>query len=81
MPQTKHRFQSIVCSCTRARAVAVRTLDSSTNDLEGFILFFCGKVSQSEISIVITIHVSKQRHVLIKSTSIEYLFPANQTGK
>ena len=79
--QTKNRFQSIVCSCTRARVVAVRTLDSSINNLEGFILCSCGKISQSEISIVGTIQVSMQHHVLIKSTSTEYLFPANQTGK
>ena len=43
--------------------------------------FFCGKVSQSEISIVRTIQVSTQHHVLIKSTSIGYLFPTNQRDK
>ena len=73
--------QSIAFSCTRARAVAVHTSDASTNDLEVFIIFFCGKVSQSEINILRTIQVSTQRHVLNKSTSIEYVFATNQTGK
>ena len=46
-----------------------------------FILFFSGKSSQTEASIVRTVQVSTQRNVLIKSTSIEYLFRINQTGK
>ena len=73
------RLQSIFCFCRRARAVAIRTSDLSANDLEAFMLFFCGKSSQSEIITVRTIHVSTQRHVLIKSSSIECLFPTNNT--
>ena len=46
-----------------------------------FILFFSGKSSQTEAIIVRTVQVSTQRNVLIKSTSIEYLFRINQTGK
>ena len=62
------------------QAVAVRTSYVSTNHLEVFMLFFCGKVSQSEVEIVRTIQVSMHHHVLIKSTT-EYLFPTNRTGK